>query len=50
MWGKNKPHSELHADSSILPWKFILDGYDKATLTVVRGENLQYIEHSLYIA
>lgn len=47
--GENKPHSELHADSSILPWNFILDGYDKATLTVVHGKTCN-ISNIVYIS
>lgn len=35
---KKKPHSELHADSLIFPWQLILDGYNKAVLTIVCGK------------
>lgn len=30
--------TELRADSLILPWPFILDGYDKAILTIIVGK------------
>lgn len=42
--------TELRADSLILPWLFILDGCDKAILTIIVGKiYLRYIKFIWYI-
>lgn len=47
-----KKLSELHADNLILPWQFLLGGYDKVILAIVHRawKNSQYIDYIQYVA